>query len=193
MKIGYVRVSTNDQSTQLQIDALNDLGVERIYEEKLSGKTIDRPELNKMIDVLRKGDTVYVYKLDRLGRSLKHLLNTVESFEDMGVNFVSVKDDMNTSTAAGKLIFRIFASLAEFEADLIRERTIAGLESARAEGRVGGRPNKLNDQIIKQAITLIESGQSRVGELADQYGVDRRTLGRNIKSFKERQANEALL
>ena len=188
MKVGYVRVSTSDQNTQLQIDALKDYGVKRIYEEKASGKSTNRPELNRMLDSIRSGDTVVIYKLDRLGRSLKDLIELVDNFKASEINFVSLNDAIDTSTATGKLTFGIFAAIAEFEADLIRERTIAGLESAKAEGRVGGRPNKLNDQMIKQAIALIDSGQARVGQLADQYQVDRRTLGRNIKSFKERIA-----
>jgi len=187
MIIGYARVSTKDQSTKLQEDALKKEGVDRIYTDKSSGKSTDRPELQRMIDSLREGDTVAIYKLDRLGRSLKDLIDLVETFDSLGVNFKSLNDSIDTSTASGKLTFSIFAAIAEFEASLTRERTMAGLEAAKAQGRTGGRPSKLTNALIAQAINLIDSGHSKIGELAEQYGVDRRTLRRNIDNYKEKQ------
>lgn len=137
MKIGYARVSTQDQNFELQEDALNKSGCEIIYKEIVSGTKADRPELNKLIEHIRKGDVVIVYKLDRLGRSLKHLLEMVDFFNKKEVGLQSISDSIDTTTPQGRLFFNISASFAEFEKDLIRERTRAGLEAARARGRKG--------------------------------------------------------
>ena len=146
MKIGYARVSSLDQNLDLQMDALKNAGCEVIYQEKVSGKNIERPELNKLFAKLRAEDTVIVWKLDRLGRSLRDLIDLVAEMQKLEVNFVSVQDSINTATATGRFTFNIFASLAEFEREIISERTKAGLASARARGRKGGRPKGLSKE-----------------------------------------------
>ena len=135
MKIGYARVSSQDQKLELQLDDLKSYGCEIVYKEKVSGKSKARPQLERMIDQLRNGDVVVVWKLDRLGRSLKDLIDLVSAFREKGVEFVSLKDGIDTGTATRRFTFNIFASLAEFESEIIRERTMAGLEAARSRGR----------------------------------------------------------
>ena len=139
MKIGYARVSTKEQNLSLQIDALKKEGCYMVFQEKVSGSKADRPELRKMIDQLREGDIIIIWKLDRLGRSLRDLVNLIKEIQDKEAGLKSLNDSIDTTTAHGKLIFHIFASLAEFERDIISERTKAGLVSARARGRKGGR------------------------------------------------------
>ena len=151
MKIGYARVSTQTQQVDLQMDALEKAGCELIFQEIGSGAKADRPELAKLRAQLRKGDTVCIYKLDRLGRSMKHLLELVDEFQQKGVGLVSLTDAIDSSTAQGRLVLNLFASLAEFERDLIRERTQAGLLSARARGRKGGRRKGLSSEAEKNA------------------------------------------
>src|SRR5919205_4677202 len=136
MKIGYARVSTQDQKLTLQLDELKKAGCEHLYQEKISGKNKNRPELEKMLGGLRKGDTVLVWKLDRLGRSLKDLIELVALFNEKGVDFISLHDGINTATATGRFTFNIFAALAEFEREIIKERTKAGLSAAKARGRM---------------------------------------------------------
>jgi len=145
MKVGYARVSTRDQNLDLQLEALKNSGCEEIFSEKISAVK-ERPELEKMISILRKGDIVIVWKLDRLGRSLRHLI-----FREKGVEFISLNDNIDTTTIHGRLIFNIFASFAEFERELISERTKAGLEAARKKGRVGGRKPGLNKESQNKA------------------------------------------
>jgi DNA invertase Pin-like site-specific DNA recombinase len=144
MIFGYARVSTEDQELSLQLDALKEAGCERVFSEKTSGVKADRAELAKLLQQLRAGDTVMVWKLARLGRSLSHLVETITSLHEQGITFRSLRENIDTASATGKLIFHIFASLAEFERDMTRERTFAGLASARARGRVGGRPHGLS-------------------------------------------------
>lgn len=151
MKIGYARVSTQNQQVDLQVDALRQAGCELIFQEIVSGAKADRPELAKMRAQLRKGDIVCIYKLDRLGRSMKHLLELVDEFGQKGVGLLSLTDAIDSSTAQGRLVLNLFASLAEFERDLIRERTQAGLLSARARGRKGGRQKGLSPEAEKNA------------------------------------------
>lgn len=151
MKIGYARVSTQGQQVDLQLDALEKAGCELIFRETVSGAKADRPELAKLRAMLRQGDIVCIYKLDRLGRSMKHLLELVDEFQQKGVGLVSLTDSIDSSTAQGRLILNLFASLAEFERDLIRERTQAGLVSARARGRQGGRRKGLSPEGEKNA------------------------------------------
>lgn len=140
MKIGYARVSTDDQSLDLQIDALRAAGCEKIYEEKVSGAAKDRPQLdNLLVEILRVGDTLTVWRLDRLGRSLPHLVKTVEDLKSRGIGFESLQERIETETASGRLVFHVFAALADFERNIIQERTRAGLAAARARGRTGGR------------------------------------------------------
>lgn len=180
MKIGYARVSTNEQNTDLQIDALQSVGCDRIFEEKASGASRDRPELKSALEYARKGDVIVVWKLDRLARSLKQLIETVEDLERRGIGFKSVTESIDTSTSGGKLIFHIFASLAEFERSIIRERTRAGLDAAKARGKIGGRPSKLSDKDIEVAKTLLKNRDITVKEVADKMGISFATLYRYI-------------
>lgn len=151
MRIGYARVSTKDQNLELQLDALKKAGCEKIFEEKISAMSHERPELERMKGHIREGDMIVVWKLDRLGRSLKDLLSLVSGFEKKKVGFVSIQDHIDTSTPQGRLVFNIFASLAEFERELIKERTVAGIEAAKARGRVGGRRPGLSASARKKA------------------------------------------
>lgn len=179
MKIGYARVSTQDQSLDLQIDALKKMGCERIYEEKASGKRDDRPELHKMLDSLREGDTVVVYKLDRISRSTRHLIELVESFEEQGVEFVSLEDQIDTTTPMGRFFFRMMASIAELERDILSERTKAGLKAARARGRVGGRP-RVDPDKIQIALRMYDSKDYTLSEIKKATGIGSTTLYRYV-------------
>lgn len=161
MFIGYVRVSTNDQNTALQINALNSAGCEQIFEDKISGKTSDRPGLNKLLKTLSPGDTLVVWKLDRLGRSMRHLVTLIEELRQRGVNFRSLTDSIDTSSPMGRFFFHVMGALAEMERELIVERTRAGVEAARAQGRIGGRRPKLTPEQWAQAGRLIASGETR--------------------------------
>ncbi len=154
MKIGYARVSTRDQNLDLQIEALEKAGCEKIYQEKISGTTKNRPELDKMIEQFRKGDELYVWRLDRLGRSLKNIIDLVLSLSDKGIIIKGITDGVDTSTMNGRLFLNIMASLAEYERELIRERTNAGLQSARARGRLGGRPKGYTKETISKLLLL---------------------------------------
>ncbi|MGE8527201.1 recombinase family protein [Chryseobacterium rhizosphaerae] len=154
MKIGYARVSTKDQNLDLQIEALEKSGCERIYQEKISSTTKNRPELDKMIEQFRKGDELYVWRLDRLGRSLKHIIDLVLSLNEKGIIIKGLVDGVDTSTINGRLFLNLMASLAEYERELIRERTNAGLQSARARGRTGGRPKGYSKETISKLIIM---------------------------------------
>lgn len=178
--IGYARVSVVTQRLDLQIDALNQHGVERIFSEKMTGTRSDRPQLQEMLKFLREGDTVVVWKLDRIGRSMRDLINIVTNLQEKGVHFVSLKENIDTSSATGKLIFGIFASLAEFERDLISERTRAGLDAAKARGRKGGRPG-VDEEKIALAVKMHESKQYSIPEILRATGISRTTLYRYLK------------
>ncbi len=178
MKIGYARVSSEDQNLHLQKDALKQAGCERIYEEKESGGKVDRPELLRLLDTVRTGDTLVVWRLDRLGRSLKHLIQTVEDLEARGVGFQSVTESIGTTTSGGKMIFHIFAALAEFERALIRERTKAGLTAARARGRQGGRPKVLSVDKRKMVQALRDDPTQNVQSICKMLGISRTTFYR---------------
>jgi len=183
-KIGYARVSTKEQSLNLQIDALKKEGCKTkdIFTEKVSGAKKDRPQLLKMMDHLREGDVVIIWKLDRLGRSLKDLIDLVSKLNDMGVGLKSINDPIDTSSSQGKLIFNIFACLAEFERDVIRERTNAGLAAARARGRVGGRPKGLSKEAKSKAEFAAMLYQKRgkeelsINEICERVGCSKPTL-----------------
>ncbi|EQA7820963.1 recombinase family protein [Enterobacter kobei] len=161
MQIGYVRVSTNDQNTALQRNALGCAGCELIFEDKMSGKTSDRPGLKKVLRTLSEGDTLVVWKLDRLGRSMRHLVTLIEDLRGRGINFRSLTDSIDTSTPMGRFFFHVMGALAEMERELIVERTRAGLAAARAQGRIGGRRPKLTEEQWAQAGRLLEAGESR--------------------------------
>ncbi|PGA43609.1 recombinase family protein [Bacillus toyonensis] len=183
MKFGYARVSTQDQSLSLQLDAIEKYGVERIFEEKESGKKKERTQLKELIRVLRKGDTVVVYKLDRISRSTKHLIELMEDFEAKEIHFVSLQDKIDTTTAMGRFFFRMLASIAELERDIISERTKDGLTAARARGRNGGRP-KVEEKKIELAIKMYESKDYSLSQIKTATGIGPTTLYRYVK--KER-------
>ena len=187
MKIGYARVSTLHQDLRMQLDALKEYGCEVIYEETGSGAKFDRPELASAIKALRSGDQLVVWKLDRLSRSIKDLITIVNDLDQRQVEFVSLTDKIETTSAAGKLIFHIFGALAEFERNIIRERTATGLKAARARGRTGGRKRKLSDDQVRMARTILdsESNTSTVEEVARQFGVSRSTLFRELSALKK--------
>jgi DNA invertase Pin-like site-specific DNA recombinase len=180
MLIGYARVSTHDQTTGLQRVALEEAGCERTFEETASGAQRDRPELTAAIAFMREGDTLVVWKLDRLARSLKQLIETVEGLEKRGIGFRSLTESIDTTSAGGKLIFHIFAALAEFERGLIRERTMAGLASARQQGRVGGRPRAMDDRDLAAAKALLSDKAITVADAARRVGVSPATLYRYL-------------
>jgi len=161
MLVGYVRVSTNDQNTALQRNALECAGCELIFEDKISGKTSERPGLKKLLKTLSEGDTLIVWKLDRLGRSMRHLVTLIEELRQRGINFRSLTDSIDTSTPMGRFFFHVMGALAEMERELIVERTRAGLDAARAQGRIGGRRPKLTAEQWAQAGRLIAAGESR--------------------------------
>lgn len=175
MKIGYARVSTQEQSLDRQIDELRKAGCERIYSEKCTGRTKHRPELDRMVDQLRKGDAVVVVKLDRIGRNTKHLIELADTFDKMDVDFVSLGDAIDTSNATGRLFFTVLAAIAQFEADLNSERTKSGLEAARARGRVGGRP-KADPKKVEQAVKMYEGKTFTLREITEATGISKPTL-----------------
>ena len=175
-RIGYARVSTDDQNLDLQRDSLERAGCVTIYEEKVSGKSADRPELEHCLRALRDGDTLVVWRLDRLGRSLPDLVRIVAELERRKIGFESLTEKIATDSAAGRLIFHLFAALAEFERNLIRERTHAGLAAARARGRKGGRPPKLDQKQIREIRALLRDPDVRVSDVARRYSVSRSTL-----------------
>jgi DNA invertase Pin-like site-specific DNA recombinase len=178
MKIGYARVSTDEQSDNAQIDALEAAGCERIYREKYSGRSKSRPELERMIDVLRMGDVVVVQRLDRLGRSLKDLIELLDNFKAEKVQFISLNENIDTTTAVGELAFHMIGSIAQFERRLISERTKAGLDAARARGRKGGRRAKLTPADINKAKAMLSDPKITKSEVAEHFKVSRPTLNK---------------
>jgi DNA invertase Pin-like site-specific DNA recombinase len=180
MKIGYARVSTDAQETHLQMDALKGAKCTRVYQEKASGAKAERPELMKLLDNARKGDVVIVWKLDRLARSLRQLIDTTVLLNERGVELHSLTENINTTTPSGKLTFHIFAALAEFERDILRQRVNAGLKAARRRGRVGGRPKALNEGDLKKARALLRSGDYTKVQVAEELEVSRHTLWRAL-------------
>ena len=184
MKIGYARVSTEEQNLDRQIDILKQAGCDRIYEEKVSGIKKERPELNKILDQIRMGDVIIISDLTRLSRSVKDLFSLVEQIEEKGANIKSIKESwVDTTTAQGKLMFTIFAGISQFERDLISQRTIEGLNAARARGRKGGRP-KTNDKDITLAVKMYNSKNYSISEIIKATGVSNTTLYRYINNNK---------
>jgi DNA invertase Pin-like site-specific DNA recombinase len=181
MLIGYARVSTLDQTLALQQDALTAAGCEHIYADTVSGSITDRPGLTQALSHLRPGDTLVVWRLDRLGRSLSHLIETVRQLQDRGVGFRSLQEQIDTTTSGGKLVFHVFGALAEFERDLIKERTHAGLQAARARGRLFGRPHALTAQQVKQLQSLAKDERNTVAEICETLGISRATYYRHSK------------
>lgn len=180
MLIGYARVSTQDQNPAMQHDALTQAGCERVFTEKASGAQRDRPELQAALTYMRPGDTLVVWKLDRLARSLKQLIETVEDLEQQKIGFRSLTESIDTTSPGGKLIFHIFAALAEFERSIIQERTRAGLAAARARGRRGGRPSSMSAEDIAAAKALLRDPAISVEQAARRVGVSPSTLYRHL-------------
>ena len=180
MTLGYARVSTDEQNLDRQIDALSKYGVDILFNEKMSGTKRERPELNKLIERMSAGDTVIIESLSRLGRSTKDLIELMELFRERGVNLVSLKESINTSSSTGKLLFTLMSALAQFERDLISERTVEGLKAARARGRRGGRPKK-NDEQIKKAVKMYNTKQYSLKEIEEMTGIKKSTLYRRME------------
>ena len=176
MLIGYARVSTHEQSLDLQKDALETAGCEEIYEDKVSGVVADRPGLDTVKQILRKGDTLVVWRLDRLGRSLKDLMEWMNFLDSKNVGLKSIQESIDTTTTTGKLVFHIFGALAEFERNLIRERTKAGLAAARARGRLGGRPKSLDENKRKVVVDLYNKKELMVKEICEMMNISKPTL-----------------
>jgi DNA invertase Pin-like site-specific DNA recombinase len=179
-RIGYARVSTGDQDVTAQVDELEHAGCIRIFSDTASGSLRARPELDKALAALKKGDVLVVWRLDRLGRSLRHLIDTVEDLNQRGIGLVSLRESIDTTTASGRLVLHIFGSLAEFERELITERTRAGLTAARARGRLGGRPPVLTGEKLQTAKRMYESRDYTVAAIARSLGVSRATLYRRL-------------
>jgi DNA invertase Pin-like site-specific DNA recombinase len=178
--IGYARVSTIDQAPDLQLDALRSAGATRIFVETASGAKSDRPELKAALDYVRPGDALVVWKLDRLARSITQLIATVELLDRSGCGFRSLTEAIDTTTPTGRLVFHIFSALTEFERNIIRERTVAGLDAAKIRGRVGGRPKAMSEQDIVAAKALIRDGNLTIKQVADRMGVSDATLYKYI-------------
>jgi len=184
MKIGYARVSTQEQNLSLQVDALNQAGCEQIYQEKVSGSLADRPQLAKLLEMIRVGDTLVIWKLDRLGRSLAHLIGLVSDLEERQIGLLSLNDPVDTTTPQGRLVFRIFASLAEFEREVIRERTMAGLASARRRGQRLGRPKGMSkeaQQTARIAESLYKEKLYSVEQIARELSISKTTLYKYLR------------
>lgn len=186
MKVGYARVSTSEQDAALQHHALREAACEHIFSETASGAKAERPELARALAYWRKGDTLVIWKLDRLARSLKQLIATVEGLEAREIQFQSITEGLDTTSAGGKLVFHIMGALAEFERNLIRERTNAGLKAARDRGRLGGRPKALSDDDLRATRTLLADGAFSVANVAEKLNVSASTLYRNLNGSRPR-------
>ncbi|HNW87372.1 MAG TPA: recombinase family protein [Candidatus Limiplasma sp.] len=183
MKLGYARVSTLDQSLDRQIDSLNAQGCERIYQEKITGTKTHRPELDRMMETLRSGDILVVDSFSRLSRSTKDLLEMVDRLQKMNVSLISLKENLDTTTATGKLMLTMMSALSQFERDIIAERTAEGLRAARARGRLGGRP-KANTKAIEQALKMYDSQKFTIREIADSTKLSTATINRRVAERK---------
>ncbi len=192
MNLGYARVSTLDQHLELQEDALAKAGCEKIFRDVASGAVDSRKGLSEAIEFARRGDTLVVWKLDRLGRSLKHLIETVNLLKERGVGLMSLQEKIDTTTSGGKLIFHVFGALAEFERELIRERTNAGLKAARVRGRLGGRPPKLTSKQIEMGQRLLNDPEVSVAEVCRTLQVSRSTLYRYCPQTKSKETAKSL-
>ena len=186
---GYARVSKEIQNLDRQIDLLRKHGAEIIFQEKMTGTKKERPELAKLLDRMTTGDTVVIESLTRLGRSVKDLIELVEIFDRQGVHLVSLKESIDTGTSTGKLLFTLMSAIAQFERDVIVERTIEGLNSARARGRTGGRP-RISENTVKKAVKLYHTGQYSLKEIQEMTGVKKDTLYRSLKGGKPDGSNK---
>jgi DNA invertase Pin-like site-specific DNA recombinase len=185
MIVGYARVSTQDQNAELQVDALEKSGCEQIFQEKITGKLRERPELSQCLRMLRTGDTLIVWKLDRLARSLKDLVEIVQDLNDREIGFKSVTEAIDTTSSGGRLVFHIFGALAEFEHSLIRERTIAGLHAARARGRKGGRKPSMSDSDTRKAAAMLSDPSITKKDVAEHFAISRTTLNASLQRLIE--------
>ncbi len=176
MLVGYARISTAGQDVSLQVDALRQAGCKKIFRDTVSGAKSERPGLRDALDFLREGDTLLVWSLDRLGRSLKHLIEAVKMLEERGIGLRSLQESIDTTTSGGRLIFHVFGALAEFERNLIRERTRAGLEAARARGRKGGRPRSLDSKKVELAYRLYDEKEHTIKDICRMLGISKPTL-----------------
>nr|WP_289109126.1 recombinase family protein [uncultured Halomonas sp.] len=192
MIIGYARVSTQDQNPELQVDALEKAGAEQVFQEKFTGTLRERPELSQCLRMLRQGDVLVVWKLDRLARSLKDLVEIVQDLQDRGIGFKSLTESIDTTSSGGRLVFHIFGALAEFERDLIRERTMAGLEAARARGRKGGRKPSLSETDTQKAAAMLLDPKITKTEVAQHFGVSRTTLNASLARLKKASVNSSI-
>lgn len=184
--IGYARISTSDQSTDLQRDALLAAGCTRIFSDEMSGARADRPGLKQALDYVREGDTLVVWRLDRVGRSVSHLIEVVGELERRGVALQSLTEQIDTSSPSGRLVFHVFSAIAEFERNLIRERVTAGLEAARKRGRIGGRP-KVVDAAKARSIRAMRAQGMTTSEILESAQISRATLFRFYKDEEERK------
>jgi len=191
MIIGYARVSMHDQNLDLQKDALNEAGCEKIFVDKITGKLLNRPGLEKTMEVLRSGDTLIVWRLDRLGRSLKHLIEIVSELENREIGFKSLTESIDTTSPTGKLVFHLFGALAEFERNLIAERTKAGLAAARARGRVGGRPPALDEKQREALVLLYKEKKHSVNEICKIMGISKQTLYNYLRKAERSEKENA--
>jgi DNA invertase Pin-like site-specific DNA recombinase len=180
MNVGYARVSTQDQNLELQLDALAKANCEQTFQEKITGKSKDRPELNICLKMLRAGDVLVVWKLDRLARSLKDLVEIISELEAKGIGFKSLTESIDTTSPGGKLIFHIFGALAEFEHSLIRERTIEGLKAARARGKKGGRKPSMSRSDVQKAAAMLKDPNITKKEVAEHFKVSTLTLNKSL-------------
>jgi DNA invertase Pin-like site-specific DNA recombinase len=188
MRVGYARVSTIDQNPELQLEALRQGGCEKVFVERGSGAGDDRPELRRVLeDVLRAGDSLVVWKLDRLARSLRKLITTAEELETRGIGLVSLTESIDTTTPGGVLVFHVFGAIAQFERALIRERTAAGLQEARRKGRKGGRPPAFKEADILAAHALMKEGNLPAQDVAKRMGVSVATLYRHLGKYRDNQ------
>src|SRR5712692_8114388 len=188
MNIGYARVSTQEQTLNLQTDALEKIGCSKIFTDTISGSATERKGLDEALEYVREGDTLVVWRLDRLGRSLKHLIETIARLNNRKIGFKSITENIDTTTSGGKLIFHIFGALAEFERDIIRERTNAGLQAARARGRLGGRPKAQTLNTAKKialAQSLYDDKNNTIDEICKTLNISRATLYRYINVGKK--------
>lgn len=188
MKIGYARVSTVDQHLRMQEDALRNSGCEEVYTDVISGVKSQRPGLDRVLNFLREGDTLVVWKLDRLGRSIQHLIQTVNDLQTKKISFKSLQENIDTETSGGKLIFHIFSALAEFERELIQERTQAGLKAARARGKMGGRPPLLDTRQITRMIEMYDEEKNTVAEICKIYAISRPSFYNYLKNRRQELA-----
>lgn len=193
MKIGYARISTADQSLDLQRDALKAAGCEKIFQDVASGAKDERRGLADATEYARAGDVLMVWKLDRLGRSLKHLIETVNQLHEKGVGFASLQENIDTTTPGGKLVFHVFGALAEFERELIRERTNAGLKAARARGRKGGRKEKLTPQQVEMAKAMVKDPNISISSICKTLKISKPTLYRYVPAPGKGRSEETPL